>query len=87
MQGMPPTCRRPLQRISQEAVTRPCRAPDLSILVHSAYSLLKGSIKIAKLAELAKKDHQPALALTDTTICSVRSNSPTRWRVPASSRS
>src|ERR1700709_963464 len=33
--------------------------------VHSAYSLLKGSIKIAKLAELAKKDHQPALALTD----------------------
>jgi len=30
--------------------------------VHSAYSLLKGSIKIAKLAELAKKDHQPALA-------------------------
>src|SRR6187397_3516372 len=34
--------------------------------VHSAYSLLKGSIKIAKLAELAKADHQPALALTDT---------------------
>src|SRR3954464_15874259 len=34
--------------------------------VHSAYSLLKGSIKIQKLAELAKSDHQPALALTDT---------------------
>src|SRR6195952_871422 len=34
--------------------------------VHSAYSLLKGSIKIAKLGELAKADHQPALALTDT---------------------
>ena len=34
--------------------------------VHSAYSLLKGSIKIQKLAELAKADHQPALALTDT---------------------
>jgi DNA polymerase-3 subunit alpha len=34
--------------------------------VHSAYSLLKGSIKIAKLAELAKLDRQPALALTDT---------------------
>src|SRR3954469_22371295 len=34
--------------------------------VHSAYSLLKGSIKIAKLAELAKNDHQPALALTAT---------------------
>ena len=28
--------------------------------------LLKGSIKIQKLAELAKADHQPALALTDT---------------------
>ncbi|MDR6302425.1 DNA polymerase-3 subunit alpha [Nitrobacter vulgaris] len=34
--------------------------------VHSAYSLLKGSIKIQKLAELARADHQPALALTDT---------------------
>src|SRR5467141_2827726 len=34
--------------------------------VHSAYSLLKGSIKIQKLAELAKADRQTALALTDT---------------------
>src|ERR1700710_1366443 len=34
--------------------------------VHSAYSLLKGSIKIRKLGELAKADRQPALALTDT---------------------
>src|SRR5580693_4605197 len=34
--------------------------------VHSAYSLLKGSIKVPKLAELAKADRQPALALTDT---------------------
>src|SRR3954447_18342272 len=34
--------------------------------VHSAYSLLKGSIKIAKLGELAKADRQPALALSDT---------------------
>ena len=34
--------------------------------VHSAYSLLKGSIKIDKLGELAKADRQPALALTDT---------------------
>ncbi|MFN5525148.1 PHP domain-containing protein, partial [Bradyrhizobium sp.] len=34
--------------------------------VHSAYSLLKGSIKIGKLGELAKADRQPALALTDT---------------------
>jgi len=34
--------------------------------VHSAYSLLRGSIKVATLAELAKADKQPALALTDT---------------------
>src|SRR5258705_11714618 len=34
--------------------------------VHSAYSLLKGSIKIAKLGQLAKGDRQPALALTDS---------------------
>src|SRR5438128_5091179 len=33
--------------------------------VHSSYSLLHGALTIAKLAELAKKDHQPALALTD----------------------
>jgi DNA polymerase-3 subunit alpha len=34
--------------------------------VRSAYSLLHGAITIGKLAELAKKDHQPALALTDS---------------------
>jgi DNA polymerase-3 subunit alpha len=34
--------------------------------VHSAYSLLEGALPIAKLAEFAKKDDQPALALTDT---------------------
>src|ERR1700709_89331 len=34
--------------------------------VHSAYSLLKGSIKIQKLGELAKADRQPAPALNDT---------------------
>ncbi len=34
--------------------------------VHSAYSLLKGAIKVAKLGELARADRQPALALTDT---------------------
>ena len=33
--------------------------------VQSAYSLLQGSMTIAKLAELAKADHQPAVALTD----------------------
>src|SRR5205809_4320943 len=34
--------------------------------VHSSYSLLEGALAIAKLAELAKADRQPALALTDT---------------------
>ena len=34
--------------------------------VHSSYSLLEGALPIARLAELAKADHQPALALTDT---------------------
>src|SRR3979490_3303710 len=34
--------------------------------VHSSYSLLEGALPIARLAELAKVDRQPALALTDT---------------------
>ena len=34
--------------------------------VHSAYSLLEGALPIARLAEFAKADRQPALALTDT---------------------
>jgi len=34
--------------------------------VHSSYSLLEGALTIARIAELAKKDRQPALALTDT---------------------
>jgi DNA polymerase-3 subunit alpha len=34
--------------------------------VHSSYSLLEGAMTIARLAELAKSDRQPALALTDT---------------------
>ncbi len=34
--------------------------------VPSAYSLLEGALTISKLAELAKADKQPALALTDT---------------------
>src|SRR3984957_254089 len=44
----------------------PSSAGFVHLHVHSAYSLLKGSIKIQKLAELAKADRQPALALTDT---------------------
>src|SRR5262245_51554343 len=34
--------------------------------VHSSYSLLQGALPIGRLAELAKADKQPALALTDT---------------------
>lgn len=34
--------------------------------VHSSFSLLEGALKMAQLAELAKADGQPALALTDT---------------------
>jgi DNA polymerase-3 subunit alpha len=34
--------------------------------VHSSYSLLEGALPLARLAELAKADRQPALALTDT---------------------
>ncbi|HEY9214290.1 MAG TPA: DNA polymerase III subunit alpha, partial [Ancylobacter sp.] len=34
--------------------------------VHSSFSLLEGALSIGKLAELAKKDRQPAIALTDT---------------------
>ncbi len=33
---------------------------------HSAYSLLEGALTISRLAEFAKADYQPALALTDT---------------------
>jgi DNA polymerase-3 subunit alpha len=40
--------------------------PFVHLHVHSSYSLLEGALSIARLAELAKKDRQPALALTDT---------------------
>src|ERR1700729_3409905 len=50
----------------QKPSAPPSNAGFVHLHVHSAYSLLKGSIKIQKLAELAKADHQPALALTDT---------------------
>src|SRR5215470_5597257 len=36
------------------------------LYVHSSYSLLQGALPIARLADLAKADRQPALALTDT---------------------
>jgi DNA polymerase-3 subunit alpha len=45
----------------------PMAAPGFVHLhVHSSYSLLEGALPIARLAELAKADKQPALALTDT---------------------
>jgi DNA polymerase-3 subunit alpha len=34
--------------------------------VHSSYSLLEGALTITRLADLAKADKQPAIALTDT---------------------
>ena len=41
-------------------------APFVHLHVHSSYSLLEGALKISQLADLAKADRQPALALTDT---------------------
>src|SRR3954447_15230737 len=56
--------------IAKSMTSRPSAAMSnagfIHLHVHSAYSLLKGSIKIQKLGELAKADRQPALALTDT---------------------
>ncbi|MBN8984576.1 MAG: PHP domain-containing protein, partial [Rhizobiales bacterium] len=46
--------------------TPPANPGFVHLHVHSAYSLLRGAMKVQKLAELAKADHQPALALTDT---------------------
>src|SRR6202021_1874330 len=52
--------------MTQKSSANPSNAGCVHLHVHSAYSLLKGSIKIQKLGELAKADRQPALALTDT---------------------
>src|SRR6476469_7694393 len=54
----------------RQGITRP-RSDMASIdfvhlHVHSSFSRLEGALTIPKLAELAKADHQPALALTDT---------------------
>ncbi len=40
--------------------------PFVHLRVHSAYSLLEGALTIQKLAALARADHAPALALTDS---------------------
>jgi DNA polymerase-3 subunit alpha len=61
----PSTDDRQKPRIAKPVAATP-NAGFVHLHVHSAYSLLKGSIKIQKLAELAKADRQPALALTDT---------------------
>src|ERR1700721_2648756 len=52
--------------MTQKSSANPSNAGFVHLHVHSAYSLLKGRIKTQKLGELAKADHQPALALTDT---------------------
>jgi len=41
-------------------------APFVHLRVHSAYSLLEGALTIQKLAQLARDEGAPALALTDT---------------------
>src|ERR1700716_4021211 len=49
----------------QKPFAPPSNAGFVHLHVHSAYSLLRGSIKIQKLGELAKAERPPALALTD----------------------
>ena len=44
----------------------PAEPAFVHLHVHSSYSLLEGALTIVRLAELAKHDRQPALALTDT---------------------
>src|SRR5258708_6611026 len=53
-----------LNRIAEAPVT--ADPGFVHLHVHSAYSLLEGALVISRLAEFAKADHQPALALTDT---------------------
>src|ERR1700693_6380287 len=52
--------------MTQKSSAPPSNAGFVHLHVHSAYFLLKGSIKIQKLGELAKADHQPGLRLIDT---------------------
>src|SRR5262249_20093021 len=61
------TGRRALRTIPSEIREGLMAGPGFVHLhVHSSYSLLEGALPIARLAELAKADRQPALALTDT---------------------
>src|SRR5262249_12667703 len=56
-------------RRTESTQARPVVGADgglVDLPVHSSYSLLEGALTISRLAELAKADRQPALALTDT---------------------
>jgi DNA polymerase III subunit alpha len=53
-------------RASIDMPAAPAAPGFVHLHVHSSYSLLEGALTIARLAEFAKKDRQPALALTDT---------------------
>jgi DNA polymerase-3 subunit alpha len=53
-------------KMANEAQAQAQNPGFVHLHVHSSYSLLEGALTIARLAELAKKDRQPALALTDT---------------------
>jgi DNA polymerase III subunit alpha len=59
------TCaRRPHHR--HKGIIRVADLDFVHLHVHSSYSLLEGALTMARLADLAKADKQPALALTDT---------------------
>jgi DNA polymerase-3 subunit alpha len=62
----PPLSRNRQPRVSIDMPAAPAAPGFVHLHVHSSYSLLEGALTIARLAELAKKDRQPALALTDT---------------------
>jgi DNA polymerase-3 subunit alpha len=51
---------------AKSAAASPQKPGFVHLHVHSSYSLLEGALSFVRLAELAKKDRQPALALTDT---------------------
>ena len=51
---------------STEKRARDAAKPFVHLRVHSAYSLLEGALTVSKLADLARTDHMPALALTDS---------------------
>src|SRR6478735_11580764 len=58
-----------VRTLADEIRLKEADVPDpgfVHLHVHSSYSLLEGALTIGKLAELAKTDRQPALALTDT---------------------